>query len=345
MAQAQAGDESGRLGGMQCTICLGDEGNVVQRGCCCRGEMGAVHVQCLIEYAQHVTDNGTDLEWRDRWYTCETCKQVFTGRVLFDLAEALWAHAESDEDRIWAASIYAAVLEEQCDRYTEAEKIQLEVLTTSRRLYGEEGIPTLKATFNLAMTYRNLERYTEAEEMLLDVLATIKRVLSDEHPINGLLNIGLAWVYRSQRKYTQALDIELDVLAACRRARGEEDSNTLIAADSVATTYFEQGRYIEALELQLNVLVTRKRVFGEEHPCTLSSSCDVAETYFQMRKYTKAERHFLDVHMKQRRVFGEAHRCTRWSAGRLSDIRRLRAAKKIQPGCANPAIFSGPDVC
>ena len=82
-----AADEGGRLGGMQCTICLDDEGDVVQRGCCCRGDAGAVHLQCLIDLATHAADNGMASR-RSAWRQCGMCKQRFTGSVRLGLAEA-----------------------------------------------------------------------------------------------------------------------------------------------------------------------------------------------------------------------------------------------------------------
>ena len=89
-------DEGGRLGGIQCTICLDDEGDVAQRGCCCRGDAGAVHLQCLIDLATHTTDNDLGSGWT-AWWQCGTCKQALTGTVQLELAEAWFARVETRE--------------------------------------------------------------------------------------------------------------------------------------------------------------------------------------------------------------------------------------------------------
>ena len=81
----------------ECTICLDDEGDVVQRGCCCRGDAGAVHLQCLIDLAAHANDNDLDNSW-SAWWECGTCKRKFTGTVRLGLAEAWFARVESREE-------------------------------------------------------------------------------------------------------------------------------------------------------------------------------------------------------------------------------------------------------
>lgn len=68
---------------MQCNICLDDEGEVVQRGCCCRGDAGAAHVACLVEVAVHSRQNT-----QNAWATCGTCKQMYPSPQI-DLRSAL----------------------------------------------------------------------------------------------------------------------------------------------------------------------------------------------------------------------------------------------------------------
>ena len=101
-----AGDDDG--GSDRCTICLcgSSDGALLQRGCCCRGESGLVHLGCIAQLAVHAAsqENGSDCS---KWSECGTCKQRLTGEVLIGLAEAWWARArsrpEDDIGRLHAA--------------------------------------------------------------------------------------------------------------------------------------------------------------------------------------------------------------------------------------------------
>ncbi|KIJ99978.1 hypothetical protein K443DRAFT_8011 [Laccaria amethystina LaAM-08-1] len=51
------------------------------------------------------------------------------------------------------------------EKYTEAEKLEIQVLDARNRILGVEHPDTILAMKNLAITYRNLEKYTEAEKL------------------------------------------------------------------------------------------------------------------------------------------------------------------------------------
>ena len=197
---------------MQCTICLGDESDVVQRGCCCRGDAGAVHLQCLIDLATHAADNGGD--WGE-WSECGICKQNFTGCVRLGLAEAWVSRVQplddDDEERLVAASNYGSALRDG-GKYTEAEKIELDVLATMKRVLGQEHPDTLDAANSLANTCRYQGKCTEAEKIQLDVFMTRKRLLGEEHPETLETAANLATTYSDQGKYSDAEKIEFEVL-------------------------------------------------------------------------------------------------------------------------------------
>jgi hypothetical protein len=60
-------------------------------------------------------------------------------------------------------------------RWTEAEKIEVQVLETSRRVLGEKHPDTLISMANLASTYRDQGRWTEAEKMSIPVSCIVSR--------------------------------------------------------------------------------------------------------------------------------------------------------------------------
>ena len=79
------------------------------------------------------------------------------------------------------------------------ERIQLDVLATTKRVLGGEHPNTLSLANNLAATYQSQGKYAEAERIQLDVLATTKRV-----PNTLSLANNLAETYMLQGKYAEA---------------------------------------------------------------------------------------------------------------------------------------------
>jgi hypothetical protein len=139
----------------RCTICLEDDSDVIQRGCCCRGDAGAVHAGCLITFATFTTESRGDYRG---WTQCDTCHSLFTGPVQLGLAEArvAWAAAASNasetDEQIDAASCLAAALYQQ-GRYDEAAVILARLVTMRTTLVGKSHSYTLIAKNNLALMY------------------------------------------------------------------------------------------------------------------------------------------------------------------------------------------------
>jgi hypothetical protein len=102
-------------------------------------------------------------EW---WWTCQTCKQEFTGEMSDGLANAWWSRvrdrAEDDGERLTAASNLVISLKPQ-GKYDEAEKMQREVLAVEKRVLGAEHPSTLSTASNLVVSLSRQEKYGEAE--------------------------------------------------------------------------------------------------------------------------------------------------------------------------------------
>jgi tetratricopeptide (TPR) repeat protein len=74
-----------------------------------------------------------------------------------------------------------AAIYQHLGKYTEAEKLEMQVLDASNRTYGVEQ-DTIFAMANLAATYQNLGKYTEAEKLQMQVLDARNKILGVEHP-------------------------------------------------------------------------------------------------------------------------------------------------------------------
>ena len=86
--------EDGDGGGGRCPICLSgeDSGELLQRGCCCRGDGGLVHLECITQLATHRYTQHDD--W-GAWQICGTCKEGFTGEIQLGLAHAWMRRVEA----------------------------------------------------------------------------------------------------------------------------------------------------------------------------------------------------------------------------------------------------------
>ena len=189
-----------------CPICLSSNGELLQRGCCCRGAAGVVHLQCMISLAEH----------SNNWATCGTCKEQFTGSLLMSLAQEWWSRVESQpedsEDRMCAAGNLANAYSDQ-GKYAEAEVLERELLATRKRMLGEEHPNTLCTAGNLANSYSSQGKYAEAEVLQCELLATQKRVLGEEHPDTLCTAGNLAITYSDQGKDGEADVLQCELLA------------------------------------------------------------------------------------------------------------------------------------
>ena len=83
-------------------------------------------------------------------------------------------------------------------RWKEAEKLEVLVMETSKRVLGEEHPDTLTSMGNLALTYWNQGRWKEAEVLEVSVMEMRKRVLGEEHPSTVTSIANSAFMHREQ---------------------------------------------------------------------------------------------------------------------------------------------------
>ena len=83
--------EGSREGGSDedvCLICFEASPPPIQSGCACRGPAGLAHPGCCVKAAQALVERKDSSRW---WFTCQTCKQVFTGAMRIGLANVWWS--------------------------------------------------------------------------------------------------------------------------------------------------------------------------------------------------------------------------------------------------------------
>jgi len=131
-------------------------------------------------------------KWR---LTCQTCKKEFTGAMRTKLVNAWWlqvqGYAEEHTERLAAANALATLLCYE-GNYTEAERIEREVLATRTRVYGAKHPDTVTTLNNLASTLSEQGKHKAAEKIQREVLSVRRHVFGAEHPLTLLAQNNLA---------------------------------------------------------------------------------------------------------------------------------------------------------
>lgn len=192
-------------------------------------------------------------------------------------------------------------------RWSEAEKLKLEVLQWDRELWGADHPNTIIATGNLASTYRSQGRFEEAEKLEADVLKRLRKILGAEHPHTLAAASNLSRTRRDLGRYKEAEELWVEVLEQRRRILGIEHPDTLLTAGNVVTAYYSSGRFEEAETLNAEVLEARRRVLGVEHPDTLTAALNLASIYSKRGRWEESEKLAVDVLEKRRRLLGVEH--------------------------------------
>ena len=89
-------------------------------------------------------------------------------------------------------------------KYTEAEKLQTQVLDARNKILGVEHPDTINAMANLAATYQHLGKYTEAEKLQIQVLQARNTILGVNHPHTILVMENLVATLRHLGKFREA---------------------------------------------------------------------------------------------------------------------------------------------
>ena len=202
--------------------------------------------------------------------------------------------------------------------HNKAERLQVQVLETEKKVLGSEHPDTLVSMSNLASTYWNQGRWEEAETLEVQVLESRKRVLGAEHPDTLTSMSNLALTYGNQGQWEEAESLEVQVLETRKRVLGAEHPDTVTSMGNLASTCKKQGRWEEAETLEVQAMETRKRVLGAEHPNTLVSMNNLALTYLNQGRWEEAQTLGVQVLETRKRVLGAEHPDTLSSMNNLA---------------------------
>ena len=256
----------------------------LMRGCACRGtDAGFAHLSCLVEAATHD---------ENRWRSCPTCKQHFTGDVRLGLARARWelhrTQPTHDWQRLNAADSLAAALQECAGDHTGALPLFQEVLAVSRQVDGDEDVNTLVSMSNLASLHQKMGNPELAQPLFDEALEAQRRTLGEEAPDTLRTISNLAMLHLRTEHFSLALPLAEEVLEVRRRTLGKEHADTLASIQNLGLLrwHMAHGEYVsfhkadahvgpwELKELEAaagllgDAVKLRSKVFGKAHHLT-----------------------------------------------------------------------------
>ncbi|KAJ6459265.1 hypothetical protein C8R45DRAFT_942293 [Mycena sanguinolenta] len=192
-------------------------------------------------------------------------------------------------------------------RSADAKELQIIEVKTQRKLYGPDGLDTLRAMNNLANTYRRLGQFEQAEKLQVEVLEKRRRLLGEDDLDTVSAMHNLAATYDEHGRFEDAEKLQVIVLEKRKKLLGDDHPYTLDAMHNLALIYHDLEQFEEAAKLRIVVVEKRKELAGDDHPKTLAAMHDLARTYEALGRFEEAEKLQLVVLEKRRKLFGKDH--------------------------------------
>jgi tetratricopeptide (TPR) repeat protein len=195
----------------------------------------------------------------------------------------------------------------QLGLYDVAFSLQDRVLSTRRRVLGEDHVDTVRSMEAMGLLQQYRGKLPDAELLFRQVLEWRRRVLGADHSDTLSAMSNLSDVLRAQAKYQEAEALCRSALEECRRGSGRDDPRTLACLDKMGFLLCEEGKFPEAEACYLEVLEKRRRILGDEHIDTLQSIDNLGVLLNDEGKREEALQCFREVLPKRRRLLGETH--------------------------------------
>ncbi|KAF8329215.1 hypothetical protein F5887DRAFT_1287803 [Amanita rubescens] len=320
------------------------------------------HAFCRL-LAPHIRSNllhGQELKFQDKYYGHE-----------YDRFSIVFGHIGSwdEREKVLNAALERAVLESDHPgtltimnelaftyrnqgRWHEAEKLQVEVMTTWKVKLGLDHPDTLTAMNNLALIYSRQGRWDEAEKLQVEVInawrvdeadelqveamKAQKVKLGSDYPAALTIMNNLALTYQNQGRWDEAEKLQMEVMKARKAKLGSDHPDTFAAMNNLASTYYDQGRWDEAEKLQVEVMKAQKVKLGADHPGTLTTINNLALTYRDQGRWDEAEKLQVEVMNAWKVKLGLDHPDTLTAMNNLGltycNLGRWGEAEKLQVG-------------
>jgi tetratricopeptide (TPR) repeat protein len=204
-------------------------------------------------------------------------------------------------------------------RYTEAAQLQIEVLESVKKSFGENDLRTIRATNNLAVAFTGQELWEKANDLNSKVIQQREIRLGAKHPLTLNSRHSRAVIMCEEGRLDDAVTENLAVLEIRSEIFGDDHHDTIHSRNNLAVAYSRQGNWDKARELQLQVLEVQKKSLDQYDPDLLASMGNLALLYARQGKYGEAESLQIEVLERFSTVLGRNHQVTLESMHHLGE--------------------------
>lgn len=209
----------------------------------------------------------------------------------------------------------------------QARQLGEDILSRSRRLYGDDDPDALDIANNLALVLHELGDYHAARELNEHTLRHLRQVRGGDHLTTLASAVNLAEDLHALGDYRAARELNEDTLQRCRRTLGDDHPPILMCAANLASDLRELGDPYAARALHQDVFQRNRRTLGKDHPASLRIASYLAADLRVLGHYRAARALDEDTLKRSRRVLGDDHPNTLRLAENLTEeLRALREA-------------------
>ena len=250
----------------------------------------------------------------DDWLRCKT---------LFTHASLALAYRPADFPHLhhWMTILgRVARYSEAAGDHVRAERLSIQALVESKKLFGEEDPKTLETMAYLAMLYARSGRYEDAKLLGRQALAGGEKAVGPEDLAAMTRQDSVALVLLRIGDYQTAEEIFTRGLETRRKVLGEQHPDTLTSLHRLGMVFHKQGKLQEAESLFQQAVVGLEKTLESEDPRTLIVISDLASIRLEQGEVDAAEDLVRRAHEGLEKVLGKQHPDTLNSAKLLALI-------------------------
>jgi hypothetical protein len=267
--------------------------SVMRTGCACRSELALAHVGCLARAAEESKQDAV-------WWSCRTCKKVFTGQMRGKLALEFLPRTEPGA-RWSVAEMNVATAARLEGRYADAAKMHRVLYDRAVAERGAESSLAIKILTELVADASGLG--VGAAELGAQLLDVCERALGSKHASTVRARSDLA-VRRCREGRGAYAELEQTLRNSIDDAAAHDHGLLMRAKCNLCVVLRAMRRHNEAYEQESEVLAELTRVFGRDHPNTIKSKYEVACDLINAGLHEQAESVLRELEDDSARVFG-----------------------------------------
>jgi Flp pilus assembly protein TadD len=196
---------------------------------------------------------------------------------------------------------------DQQGQFVRAAQLGQRILTTRKKLLGENHPDYAESLNNLALLYDLMGDSAKAEPLYLQSREILKKVLGENHPLYATSLNNLAALYDSMGDSAKAEPIYVQSREIYKKVLGENHPLYATSLNNLALLYDSMGDSAKSEPLYLKAREIDKKLLGENHPDYARDLNNLALLYDSMGDSAKAEPIYVQSREIYKKVLGENH--------------------------------------